>query len=265
MTFIHKWSLAKLVEHSKEFESAEDFAKYETHWHESTGQNSFLVQQGDIKGNVVATTIDKKVRKIPVTRVSLNFSTIGNNDSDKEDTTYIASVFSPTSVIYEILWGMCLNPMVDKSWRIFIGRSPTEDPVIKKNHANEANLVAKVNRAAKEAPATVQDLAFTIQLNDPDQHISRVQGYFTLVKENGFYLLFKDCYAHNPTTMWKPGDPPKKSPAGEQIDRPHSPIPPGINTLIPSRSELGMGKLKFTVYSAEDMYNRVLRILNKDK
>ena len=154
---------------------------------------------------------------LPSTRVSTpRFSTAPGDDQDDADTKYVASVFSPKSRVYEILWYMCLNPVVDMSVKISVGRTKNNDVFLE------------------------------------NQHVSKHHGDFILVKEKDIFSVFyKDNYSHNGTSLRL---------AEETVE---SKICQDRNILVPSRSEIGIGQFTFTLYSAEDIYIRVLRILKK--
>lgn len=216
MAKINQWSLTELVDYSRQFKSAGDFVA--RHSNPISGQNGFLVLHGNVD-DVVKNYEDKPAIEIPATRISTpNFSTAPGDDPDEADTKYVASVFSPSSIVYEILWYMCLNPVVDLSVKISVGRTNKNDIFLE------------------------------------NQHVSKHHGDFILAKEkNNFSVFYKDDYSHNGTSLRR---------ADETEE--HR-IPSDRNILIPSRSEIGIGPFAFTFYSAADVYNRVLRILNRDK
>ena len=96
MAKINQSSLTELVEQSRQFRSAGDFVA--KHSNPISGQNSFLIKQGSIDTDA-----------IPETRISPpHFSTAPGNVYANDG----VSVFAENSDIYEILWEMCLNPVV---------------------------------------------------------------------------------------------------------------------------------------------------------
>lgn len=200
MAKINKWSLTELVTHGQRFKSLGDFVAQ--HSNPISGQNGFLIKQG---------SVDDKA--IPATRISRPHFSTAPGDIDAK---YVASVFSPKSIVYEILWDMCLNPVVDKSVGIFVGRGRNNTIVLE------------------------------------DQYVSKLQGFFILVKRgNSLRVLYREDEVKTRGKVKRPDEP-------TAHDTRY-----GEYTFIPSRSEISMGQSAFTFYSAEDVYNRVLKILKK--
>lgn len=224
MAKINQCSLVELVEKSQGYKTAVDFVA--EHSRPFSGQNSFLILHGNIKDLLVSASNNKKAEEIPPTNVSMpKFSTAPGNDTDDADTKYIASVFSSSSIVYEILWHMCLHPDVGRSLKISVGRSKNNDIVLM------------------------------------NQHVSKHHGDFILVKEEkSFSFFYTDDFSHNHTFI-RPPDIPCPALSDLPEDQSKYEIRPGIEVPLAVRSEISIGPFTFTFYSAEDMYNRVLRII----